>query len=94
MDPTLQWVLGGVFTAALAILMAFVKYLFSTIKSHRDETHERIDKVESATKEKVEKLQIEVESKRIETRDHLLELINTKFDFITDSIRDLKDRIS
>lgn len=83
MDPILQWVLGGVFTAAIAIVGGFIKYLFSLINGHKQ-----------ATANEIERLRLEVEDKRKETRDTLLELINVKFDAIWESIKDLKDKVT
>lgn len=83
MDPTLQWVLGLVFTASLAIVGGFLKYLFGVIKSHKQETQAALEKLER-----------DVDKRREETRDHLLELINTKFNAIYESIQNLKDRIT
>lgn len=75
--------LGIIITVAIAVIGGFLKYLFSVIKAHRDETDKKITDLE-----------LRVEDKRKETRDTLLELINTKFDAIWESIRDLKDKIS
>lgn len=38
-------------------------------------------------------LESRCEEKRKETRDHLLELINTKFDAIWESLREVKDKL-
>ena len=83
MDPILQWALGVIVTVAIAVVGGFIKYLFGVIRAVRDETDQ-----------KIAELRADVETKRTETRDYLLELVNTKFDAIWESIRDLKDRIN
>jgi len=83
MDPVLQWVLGGIVTVSIAVVGGFLKYLFSTIHTHKQETTAAI-----------EKLRVDTEARRHETRDMLLELINTKFDAIWESIRNLNDKVT
>jgi hypothetical protein len=84
MDPlSVQWAIGIVVTVAIAVVGGFIKYLFSVVNSHKQETADHI-----------ERLRIDVEARRQETRDTLLQLINTKFDAIWESIRDLKDKVS
>jgi pyrroloquinoline quinone (PQQ) biosynthesis protein C len=94
MDPVLQWVLGGCLTCVIAIVGGFVRYLFGVIKTHKEETSSMVAEIKEDTHAKIEALKVETEARRQETRDTLLQLINTKFDAIWESIRDLKDRIN
>lgn len=88
MDPILQWMLGAIVTTLIAICGGFIKYLFGVIKGHKEDTTREVSELYTH----VNNIKSEIEDKRKETRDLLLELINTKFDAIWESIKDLKER--
>ena len=82
-EQSVRWIIGIAVTIALGCGGGLIKYLFR-----------RMDKHEQNTIEALAALKKEVEDRRIETRDHLLDLINVKFDAIWESLRDLTDKVS
>lgn len=56
-------------------------------------THKRIDELKSDMDTKITGVKDDAESKRIETRDTLLELVEAKFDAIWSTLKDIKDEV-
>ena len=82
-EQAVQWLIGLTVGVLLAVGGGFIKYLFGTIKSHKEDTERKIDRLEQT-----------LEQKRRDDRDNLLQLINTKLDAIWESVRDLKDKVT
>ena len=82
-EQAVYWLIGVCITVALAVGGGFIKYLFGRMERHESNTIEAIDSLRS-----------EVEARRIETRNNLLELMNAKLDAMWEILGDVKDKIS
>ena len=82
-EQAVYWIIGLVVTVAMGIGGGFVKYLFARMERH-----------ESNTIQSIEKLRVEVEVRRRDDRENLLELMNTKLDAMWEILRDVKDKIT
>lgn len=81
-NPVVLYVIGLVLTLSIPI----VGWAFRSI-------HKRVDDVKADLDAKITKTENDAESKRLETRDTLLELVEAKFDAIWNTLKDIKDEV-